>query len=363
MASNTELIKALYNGEALDAKAYEQLIATHTPEDFKLISGYADEVRRKYYSNDVYLRGLIEFTSYCKNDCLYCGLRRSNLNAERYRLTKEDILECCADGYSLGYRTFVLQGGEDPHFSDEDICGIVSDIKSRYPDCAVTLSIGEKPRESYQAYFDAGADRYLLRHETANEEHYSKLHPSELSLKNRKRCLFDLKEIGYQVGTGFMVGSPYQTAANLAEDMMFLKELSPQMVGIGPFVPHSQTPFKDMPRGTAELTIFMIALIRLTLPDALIPATTALATIDPIGREKGIQAGANVCMPNLSPMQVRKKYMLYDNKVCTGDESAQCRSCMQRRLESIGFTAAVSRGDNVSFIKNLRKEESNNVRP
>lgn len=343
--TNTELIEKLYAGGGLCAEEYAQLIAAHTPQEAQLLYSYADALRDKYYGKDVYLRGLIEFSSYCKNDCIYCGLRRSNTKAQRYRLSQEDILECCRGGYELGYRTFVLQSGEDMHFTDDMICRIVSAIKAEFPDCAVTLSIGEKSRESYQAYFDAGAERYLLRHETADPLHYAKLHPPELSAENRRRCLYDLKDIGYQVGTGFMVGSPYQTAENLAADMMFLKELRPHMVGIGPFIPHADTPFAKFPAGTAEQTVFMIALIRLTLPYALIPATTALATIDPIGREKGIKAGANVCMPNLSPMGVRKKYLLYDNKACTGDESAQCRACMERWLESIGFRSVVSRGD------------------
>lgn len=293
----------------------------------------------------MYIRGLIEFSNYCRNNCLYCGIRKSNRNAQRYRLTKWEILSCCKEGYELGFRTFVLQSGEDAFFTDEVIIDIISSIKRIYPDCAVTLSIGEKSYESYKAYFDAGADRYLLRHETANAEHYNKLHPKELSSDNRKQCLYNLKEIGYQVGTGFMVGSPYQTAENLAEDMLFIKELKPQMVGIGPFISHKDTPFADMPSGTMEQTLFMIGLLRLTLPNALIPSTTALGTIDPNGRENGILAGANVVMPNLSPMAVRKKYMLYDNKICTGDESAQCRRCMESRMRSIGYDVVVSRGD------------------
>lgn len=343
--TNTELIRLLHSGGELDKEQYTQLISSFTADDLRLVSELADSVRRQRYGNSVYLRGLIEFSSWCKNDCLYCGLRCSNRNAERYRLTEEEIMECCKDGYELGYRTFVLQSGEDPFFTDDKICSIVSHIKSEYPDCAVTLSIGEKPRESYQAYFDAGADRFLLRHETASAEHYSKLHPPQLSSENRKRCLRDLKEIGFQVGTGFMVGSPYQTPEELAEDMLFLRELKPHMVGIGPFVPHKDTPFAGFEQGSVELTVFMVALIRLTLPYALIPATTALATIDPIGREKAIKAGANVCMPNLSPMSVRKKYMLYDNKACTGDESAECKMCLERRLSGIGYEAVVSRGD------------------
>ncbi len=291
------------------------------------------------------MRGLIEFTNYCKNDCLYCGIRRSNKRADRYRLDKSEILDCCKEGWELGFRTFVLQGGEDGFFTDEKICGIVSQIKESFPDCAITLSIGEKSRESYQAYFNAGAERYLLRHETADFNHYSRLHPPEMSAENRQRCLWDLKEIGYQVGTGFMVGTPFQTAEKLAEDMLFIRELKPHMVGIGPFVPHHDTPFAEYEGGTAELTLFMLGLIRLTLPDVLLPATTALGTIDPMGREKGIMAGANVVMPNLSPTAVRKKYMLYDNKICTGDESAQCRACMERRIASTGYRVVVSRGD------------------
>jgi biotin synthase len=350
--TNIKLIDKLKQNSVLSKDEYAQLISTHTPEDADYLARLAAEVRDGFYGHDIFLRGLIEFTNFCKNDCLYCGIRRSNKNAVRYRLTEDEIYECCRDGYSLGYRTFVLQGGEDPHFTDEIICKIVRNIKQEFPDCAVTLSIGEKSRQSYQAYFDAGADRYLLRHETADFDHYAKLHPSDLSPENRQRCLYDLKEIGYQVGTGFMVGSPYQTAENLADDMLFIKRLEPQMVGIGPFVPHKDTQFAEFSAGTAELTIFMISLIRLTLPSALIPATTALATVDPIGREKGIKAGANVCMPNLSPMSVRKKYMLYDNKVCTGDESAQCRRCLERRMESIGFRTVVSKGDAYNFTNN-----------
>ena len=301
--------------------------------------------REQYYGKDVYIRGLIEFTNCCKNDCYYCGIRRSNTKASRYRLTLSDIMTCCDEGYKLGFRTFVLQGGEDPYFNDDRICEIVSLIKSVYPACAVTLSIGEKNRDSYIRYFEAGADRFLLRHETADFSHYSQLHPKSLSAENRQRCLHDLKDIGYQVGTGFMVGSPYQTAENIASDMMFLKRLKPDMVGIGPFIPHKDTPFAEKSPGTLELTLFLIGLIRLTLPYALIPATTALGTISPIGRELGLKSGANVLMPNLSPVEVRKKYMLYDNKICTGDESAQCLDCLARRVESAGYKITIDRGD------------------
>ncbi len=339
------LIDKLYSTRCLDKYEFAELIKNQT----QYLSEYLFEKSRskayEYYGNNIYLRGLIEFTNYCKNDCLYCGIRRSNSKAQRYRLTKEEILLCCHEGYGLGFRTFVLQGGEDMYFKDKIIEDIVYSIRSEYPDCAITLSIGEKTKESYQKYFDAGADRYLLRHETANPAHYEKLHPPDLSLKKRKECLYNLKEIGYQVGCGFMVGSPYQTAENLAEDMMFIKEFEPHMVGIGPFIPHTDTPFHDRQQGTVDVTLFMIGLLRLMQPNLLLPATTALGTADPLGREKGIKAGANVVMPNLSPIEVRKKYMLYDNKICTGDEAAECRFCLQRRVESIGYRIAVDRGD------------------
>ena len=348
IADMISLIDKLEREQQLSHDEYAMLIREHDTQTAEYLFERARHIRERYYGKDIYIRGLIEFTNYCKNDCYYCGIRRSNKNAQRYRLTKEDILTCCEEGYELGFRTFVLQGGEDPYFTDEIMVDIISTIKKRFPDCALTLSIGEKTYEQYKAYFEAGADRYLLRHETASSEHYSKLHPSELSLANRKECLWNLKRIGYQVGTGFMVGSPYQTADDLAEDMLFLKELQPQMVGIGPFISHKDTPFCDKSSGTMEQTLFMIGLIRLTLPQALIPSTTALGTIHPQGREKGILAGANVVMPNLSPTAVRKKYMLYDNKICTGDESAQCRMCMENRMKAIGYNVVVSRGDHVS---------------
>jgi biotin synthase len=339
------LIDKLEAKHVITKEEFISLIDGRTPE----LAGYLFEkargVRQRYYGNDVYLRGLIEFTNYCKNDCLYCGIRRSNRNASRYRLTKEEILSCCGEGYELGFRTFVLQGGEDGYYTDEMLVELIREIKALYPSCALTLSIGERSRESYQAFFDAGADRYLLRHETADPAHYGRLHPPALSLENRKRCLTDLKEIGYQVGSGFMVGSPGQTSGELAEDLLYLHGLQPHMVGIGPFIPHHDTPFAKEPAGTAELTLFLIGLIRLILPAALIPATTALGTIDPFGREKGILAGANVVMPNLSPRAVRKKYMLYDNKICTGDEAAECRHCMDGRISRIGCQVVVDRGD------------------
>ena len=305
----------------------------------------ARAAREAVYGRDVYIRGLIEFTNFCKNDCLYCGIRRSNARACRYRLSEEEILACAEAGYRMGFRTVVLQGGEDPYFTDERLCRIVRALKAARPDRAVTLSVGERSRESYQKLFDAGADRYLLRHETATKAHYEALHPPGMSFENRMRCLADLKAIGYQAGCGFMVGSPYQTPENLADDLLFLHELSPQMAGIGPFIPHHQTPFSAFPAGTLRQTLLMVALTRLILPNALLPATTALGTIAPDGRERGVLAGANVVMPNLSPVGVRKQYALYDNKICTGDEAAECRACLQNRMRSIGYELAVDRGD------------------
>lgn len=344
-----QLVDKLYKTNELTAEEYKLLIDHRTPELSEYLFEKARTVRIEKYEHDVYLRGLIEFTNYCKNDCLYCGIRKSNPNADRYRLTKEQILDCCKTGYALGFRTFVLQGGDDGHYTDDRMVDIIRSIKEEYPDCAITLSIGEKSYESYKAFFKAGADRYLLRHETANTEHYGKLHPEKMSLENRKQCLYALKEIGYQVGCGFMVGSPFQTTGCLVEDLLFIKELKPHMVGIGPFIPHHDTPFAGEKGGTLELTLFLLALIRLTLPEVLLPATTALGTIDPKGRELGILAGANVVMPNLSPTNVRNKYLLYDNKICTGDEAAECRYCMERRIQSIGYNIAVSRGDHKSI--------------
>lgn len=329
----------------ISLEQFKLLLETNDDESIRFMREEAVKVCQKTYGNQVFIRGLIEFTNFCKNDCYYCGIRRSNSHADRYRLTKEQMLDCCANGYELGFRTFVLQGGEDGYFTDDKICDLVSVIKEKYPDCAVTLSIGEKSKESYKRYFDAGADRYLLRHETADEAHYKKLHPEEMSLSHRKQCLWDLKEIGYQVGCGFMVGSPGQTVETLYEDLQFIRELQPHMVGIGPFISQKDTPFADKASGTMEQTLKLLAIIRLIQPHVLLPATTALGTIHPKGRELGILSGANVVMPNLSPVNVREKYKLYDNKICTGDEAAECRYCMENRMKSIGYEVAVSRGD------------------
>ena len=321
------------------------LLEINDDEGVRFIREEAVKVCQKTYGNQVLIRGLIEFTNFCKNDCYYCGIRRSNSQADRYRLTKEQMLDCCASGYELGFRTFVLQGGEDGYFTDDKICDLVSAIKEKYPDCAVTLSIGEKSKESYQAYFNAGAERYLLRHETAEPEHYQKLHPDSMSLENRKRCLFDLKEIGYQVGSGFMVGSPYQTAENLVSELRFLQELQPDMIGIGPYITHQDTPFAEFPSGSLTKTLRLVSILRLLFPYALIPSTTALGTIHPEGRELGLKAGGNVVMPNLSPVSVRKKYELYENKICTGEEAAQCRGCLEARVKRAGYQIVTARGD------------------
>lgn len=338
-----QLIDRLEQKRQLTKEEWTALITER--KDAEYLFERARAIRQKYYGNAVYTRGLIEFTNYCKNNCNYCGIRRENAAATRYRLSMEEIMDCCAQGYALGFRTFVLQGGEDAWYTDERIVEILTNIKAVYPDCAITLSIGEKSKESYQRFFDAGADRYLLRHETGNKSHYGYLHPTEMSFENRRACLWNLKEIGYQVGCGFMVGSPGQTPEYLAEDMLFITELKPQMVGIGPFVPHHATPFAEEAQGTVEQTLYMLGLLRLLQPNLLLPATTALGTIDPKGREKGILAGANVVMPNLSPTTVRKKYELYDNKICTGDEAAECRRCLERRMESIGYKLVIDRGD------------------
>ena len=340
-----ELINRLEHEHNLSEAEYAELIINRDADAAELLARKAAAVRKEVFGNVIYTRGLIEISSICRNNCLYCGIRRDNFQAERYRLTADEILSCAEEGYRLGFRTFVLQGGEDPYFTDERLCSLVKSLKTQHPDCAVTLSMGERNRESYRALYDAGADRYLLRHETADAGHYARLHPPEMSFENRMRCLQELKETGYQTGCGFMVGSPFQTPETLAKDLKFIETFRPAMCGIGPFIPHRNTPFRDERAGTLELTLFLLSVIRLILPEVLLPATTALGTIHPRGRELGIQAGANVVMPNLSPVSVRKKYELYDNKICTGEESAQCRGCLEKRMESVSCRLAVDRGD------------------
>ena len=340
-----ELIEKLARDHSLSLEEYAFLIRERSESSALRLAALADEKRREVYGTDVYIRGLIEISNYCKNDCLYCGIRRSNKECDRYRLTSEEILLCCKEGYRLGFRTFVMQGGEDPYYTDDLLCDLISQVKSLYPDCAVTLSLGERSRESYQRLFDAGADRYLLRHETADKEHYGKLHPETMSWDNRMKCLHELREIGYQVGCGFMVESPYQSETELAKDLKFIEEFRPDMCGIGPFISHKDTPFRDEPSGGCDLTCYLLSIIRLIYPNILLPATTALGTIDPMGREKGLKAGANVVMPNLSPVGVRKKYELYDNKICTGEEASECIECLRRRIDKAGYKMVTDRGD------------------
>lgn len=343
-----ELIDKLYKNNELDKEELLILLNKVNDEDIKYLQKKAMETRTKYYGNKVYMRGLIEFTNYCVRDCMYCGIRRSNKKAERYRLSKEEIIQCCKTGNELGYNTFVLQGGDDPYFTDEIIVETIKDIKFLYQDCAITLSIGEKSYESYEKFFKAGADRYLLRHETNSKKLYESLHPN-MSYENRIRCLKDLKDIGFQVGAGFMVGLPKQTNEDFVKDLIFLKELNPEMVGIGPFIPQKDTPLFDKKAGTAEVTCMLLSIIRLLLPKVLLPATTALGSINKKGRELGLKSGANVVMPNLSPTDVRDKYALYDGKICTGDEAAHCRNCIEKRINSTGFEIDMSKGDHVDF--------------
>ena len=349
--TNLELIGQLAASHTLPRRELLQMLDSMTPEERNSLLRASHETRLAHFGDRVYMRGLLEFTNHCVRDCLYCGIRASNQNVERYRLTEDQIVEACHTGRRLGYKTYVLQGGEDPWFTEERVSDMVRRIKQEIPGCAITLSIGEKSRETYQAWFDAGADRYLLRHETASPRLYAALHPASMSLENRQQCLRNLKEIGYQVGAGFMVGLPGQTNEDLLEDLMFLKELEPHMVGIGPFIPHHDTPLAGESGGELDQTVTLLAILRLLLPDALLPATTALGSIDPLGREAGIKAGANVVMPNLTPTSVRPQYLLYDGKICTGDEAAECRMCIERRINRAGFSVDMSVGDHPSRMQ------------
>lgn len=339
------LIDTLAANHTLTSAEFVRLLTEHTEADAQYLFERARAVREAVFGKAVYTRGLIEFTNYCKNNCYYCGIRCGNKKVVRYRLSKAEILDCCAWGYSIGFRTFVLQGGEDMAYSDDEMVGIISEIRRLYADCAITLSIGERSRSTYERFFAAGANRYLLRHETANADHYRQLHPRSLSHARRMQCLRDLKEIGFQTGTGFMVGSPYQTAAHLAEDLRFLHDFQPDMVGIGPFLPHHDTPFAQEAPGSVPLTLFLLGVIRLMLPQVLLPATTALGSADESGRERGLLAGANVIMPNLSPSGVREKYLLYDNKIRAGAETAEGYAELAKKVELVGYRLVVARGD------------------
>lgn len=346
---NIELVNKLKYFGKLNFDEFKHLLMTYNQSDFDYARKLAASITRQIFGNRIYIRGLIEISSYCKNDCYYCGIRKSNLKAVRYRLSKEEILFSCKEGYKMGFRTFVLQGGEDLYYQDDLMIDIIKSIKYLYPDCAITLSLGEKSKKSYQKYYDAGADRYLLRHETYNESHYYKLHPNEMSFKQRIKCLHDLKKIGFQTGCGFMVGSYCQTIDHLVNDMLFINEFKPEMVGVGPYLVHQDTPFKDLKNGDLNLTLFLLSLIRIMSKDVLLPATTALATLDSDGRLKGIQHGCNVVMPNLSPQEVRKKYLLYDGKASTGQEASEGLKELIDTLSKAGYEVAFERGDYQKF--------------
>lgn len=343
--TNIQLIDKLNREKSLALDEWVQLIKSFTDGDRAYAAELASETATARFGKSIYFRGIIEFTNICKNNCYYCGIRCANKNAARYRLSDEEIYECCAEGYAYGYRTFVLQGGEDPYYTDDRLVPIVERIQKKYPDCAITLSVGERSRQSYERLFAAGASRYLLRHETATKEHYAKLHPKNMSLESRLECLKALKEIGFQTGAGMMIGAPYQTAEDLARDMQFLCEFKPQMVGMGPFIPHAQTPFCDQPAGDAGLTLLLLSLTRLALPSVLLPATTALGTVEGDGRKLGVLAGCNVVMPNLSPMSVRKKYLLYDNKAGTDIDASASLKLLESQMQEIGYKVVCGRGD------------------
>ena len=339
------VISKLIDTHSLTVEEYESLLNNIQDDEREVLKQEAAKLAKSIYGNKIFARGLIEFSNYCKNNCYYCGIRNGNKNCERYRLTKEQIYECCDIGYELGFRTFVLQSGEDLFYNDDLMVEIISHIRNKFQDCAITISIGEKEKSTYKKYFDAGANRYLLRHETANKELYEKIHPKEMSFENRMRCLQDLRDIGFQVGAGYMVECPHQTNYDLALDLKFIEEFKPEMCGIGPFIPHKDTDYRNEKAGTLEKTLLLLSITRIILPRVLLPATTALGTINPLGREMGVQHGANVVMPNLSPTEVRSKYLLYDNKICTGDEAAECKNCMSGRMKRIGYELVVDRGD------------------
>lgn len=342
--NNIELINKLNIEKKLERSGWIQLFETADDADRTHAGEVARHVATERFGNNIYMRGLIEISNICKNDCLYCGIRKS-CRVSRYRMSREEILACCEDGYKAGFRTFVMQGGEDGYFSDDKMVEIVAEIRRKFPDCAITLSLGERSYDSYKRLYDAGANRYLLRHETADKEHYEKLHPEGMSFENRMQCLKNLKQIGFQTGCGMMIGSPYQTPETLASDMLFIRDFMPHMIGIGPFIPAKNTPFENEPPGTLEQTLFVLSLCRIMLPDALLPSTTALGTIHPDGRKMGILCGANVLMPNLSPTENRKNYSLYNDKIGANDNAERSKAVVDAMLAEIGYTSPITRGD------------------
>lgn len=342
-------VERLRQQQRLTDAEYEELLTTRDAETRSVLRQAAVEVQQKHFGNKVYLRGLIELTNHCKNNCCYCGIRRDNRSVQRYRLTEDDVLECCKTGAALGFQTFVMQGGEDGYFTDERLVPLIRKMKEIAPGCAVTLSLGERSYESYARLREAGADRYLLRHETASADHYGKLHPPEMSLTHRMQCLADLKKLGYQTGCGMMVGSPHQTIDHLIADLRFIEEFQPEMVGIGPFMPHHDTPFREYPAGSADLTLRLLSIVRLILPQVLLPSTTALGTLLPDGLEQGVLAGANVIMPNLTPCAVRSSYLLYDGKDTAAKDTVDLLEERGRRFAAIGYEIVHQRGDSPKF--------------
>ena len=339
------IVDKLCQEHTLNAEEYRSLLFCEDAEVLGYLQEKAQQTTIARFGREVFIRGLIEISNRCRNNCLYCGIRKGNTMVSRYALSRETISRCCREGYELGFRTFVLQGGEDASQSDDWVTETVANIHREFPDCAITLSLGEKSKEAYQRFFDAGANRYLLRHETFNKVHYRELHPSEMSRDHRLQCLQWLKDIGYQTGTGIMVGSPGQTIDHLVEDLLFIERFRPEMIGIGPFIPHADTPLANEPAGSIELTLKLLSIFRLMHPSALIPATTALASLSPDGRERGILAGANVVMPNLSPSDVREKYTLYNHKAAFGSEAAEGLKLLEKQLNKIGYTISYLRGD------------------
>ncbi len=348
-----ELVSELYTNKNLSDEDFLFLLDNISESNLENLFSFSRTRREEYYGNKVYMRGLIEFTNYCNRGCLYCGISKYNNKIDRYRLTKDEIFECCDEGDKLGFQTYVLQGGEDPYYTDEILVDIISTIKKRYPEKAITMSFGERSKESYQKMFDAGADRYLLRHETASKDLYNNIHDNTMSYDNRIECLHNLKNIGYQVGCGFMVNTPTQTNLDLLADIRLIQNLRPEMCGIGPYLSHDDTPLSGNESGTLEQTLVMVALTRLVMPDCLMPSTTALGTLDKLGREKALKAGANIVMPNLSPTVYRDKYEIYQNKICTGDEAAQCRNCIELKIFTTGYEVDMEVGHHVNFRKKL----------